>query len=495
MLSLLSGLLYPLIFPKFSLYLLFPVAMIPLIYWNTGNKSGEINLKTSFIMSWVSGTLAHLIMMYWIYITLIKNNAGYFGSLLGLVSLCIYMGVYWGIFGAAVYALNKTDIGLKSVIIPCIWTLLEYSRTYILTGFPWLLAGNSLWKLTPLIQISAITGIYGLSFLVIYVNTAMVYAIKLKKLKILIPAAVMISSVFIYGIIAEKRHIYDVDKKISILQGNISQYKKWDYRYSSEILDTYRELYHEAAEYGPGLIVWPETALPDPLASADNMGEYMKELTDHYKTSQLIGSVEEKRAKYYNSAYVVSPDGDISAPYRKYHLTPFGEYIPFRKLLSPVIGVINEVGDFDAGGKIEILEAGEYRIGTGICFEGLFPGLVRSFFKKGANIFVNITNDGWYLNTAGPYQHFIHSIFRAVENRTYVIRAANTGISAVISPAGKVVKKTSLLKTEVLNSKVSISQKKTFYTKYGNIFVGICFLFVVYALWRDRRCLKNVEMN
>jgi apolipoprotein N-acyltransferase len=243
---------------------------------------------------------------------------------------------------------------------------------------------------------------------------------------------------------------------ITILQGNISQYRKWDDAYEKEILDTYKRLYKKAAAEEPDIIIWPETSLPAALNTNPQMKSYIKKLSETGTGSayNLIGAVENSRGRYYNSAYLVKPTGDILTPYRKLHLVPFGEFIPFRKFLSPFISVVNETGDFSSGDSYRLLKAGKVKIATGICFEDVFPRLTGKFISKGANVYVNITNDGWYLKSAGAYQHFAHSVFRAVENRIYVIRAANTGISAIISPYGRIEKKTELLTEETFSKNV-----------------------------------------
>lgn len=478
MLALISGISYALIFPKFNLYFLFPVVFVPIIIFAQRSD----NTKKIFVFSWLAGIISNLILLYWLYPTLLMNGVGHFPAALGIFLLSLYLGLYWGIFGISVSALVKLNLRFKYLLIPGIWVLLEYAKSYLFTGFPWLLSGYSLWKIPQFLQIASFTGIYGLSYLVVFINTLIAISINTKKVKPVISAIIVTAMVFIYGTITIKRCNTEENFKISIMQGNISQYKKFNDAFKQEILDAYSKLHRDALMYTPEFIVWPETSLPDALTSDMEVNLYMQALVKDAGVSELVGSVEKTRGKYYNSAYMITSEGHISEPYRKIHLTPFGEYFPLRRLLSLFTGVVDELGDFDAGHKYVLLEVRDYRIATGICFESIFPDIIRKFFKKGANIFVNITNDGWFLNTAGAYQHFIHSVIRAVENRTYVIRSANTGISAIIHPTGKVIKKTELLETSVLNGTVGKSDKKTFYTKYGDVFVGICFLFIIFNL-------------
>lgn len=394
----------------------------------------------------------------------------------------LYLGLYWGIFSQAVFLIQKYNMPFKIILIPCIWVILEYLKAHLLTGIPWLLIGYSLWKIPLLIQISSFTGIYGLSFIILYLNTSIALSLKSRRLSYLVSGIILWIAVIIYGIYSMPNDTLKDGLKISILQGNISQYKKWNWYYENEILKTYKSLHLIAEGYKPDLIIWPETALPFEL-SEDNKGIslYMKKIIKP-EIYELVGSNESSGENYYNSAYIVSPEGVISEPYRKINLVPFGEYVPLQELISPIIDVINEIGGFNAGTRYKLLNVKGFNIGIGICFESAFPEHSRKFFKKGADIFINMTNDGYFWDTAGPYQHFIHSIFRAVENRCYVIRAANTGISAIIAPSGRVVKKTNLLERVVLNGKVERNNTKTFYTKYGDVFVGSCMFFVIAAI-------------
>jgi len=490
--ALISGVLFPLLFPKFNLYFLAPVFLIPLLHFSNKADTG----KKSFVTSWISGSVCYLLLLYWVYNVLYLNGAGYLGSVTGYIALSAYLGLYWGAFGLISHYAFRFNMRYKLIFLPAVWTLLEYLKTYFLTGFPWLLSGYALWKIKPLIQLAEYTGVYGLSFLVIFANTAVYLSIKRKHFKPLLPAAVVLIAVFLLGN-SRIKAFNDGGEKItvSILQGSISQYKKWNAAYEKEILRTYKELHQKTvAQNKPELIVWPETALPAPLTGNPKINNYMTELAAGAGVYELVGSVEKVRGKYYNSAYIVSPEGEISSPYRKNHTTPFGEYIPFRKALSLFVGVVNDVGDFESGRRIKALKAGNFKVATAICYESIFPGLIRKFFDNGSDILVNITNDGWFLQTAGPYQHFIHSVIRAVENRTYVVRAANTGISAFISPVGEITAKTKLMETAALKSAAG-KNSLTFYSKFGDVFIAVLVFILGIIIWKERKCLTKLKEN
>ncbi len=490
LLIILSGFLYPLIFPNFNFTFLFPVVFIGLILYSLQTKK---SIKNIFIFGWLAGIICNIIMLYWIYWTLIWVDAGFITSIIALIFLSAYLGLYWGIFSVSVFLIEKYNIKFKILIISSVWVLLEFLRGWVFIGFPWLLVGYSVWNIPEFIQIASYTGIWGLSFFVIFINTAIAYSLKLKKIMPFITAVVLAGFLFIWGtIVMPDEDIPARDLKVSILQGNIAQHQKWDSYFREEILDTYRELHSRAINEKAELIVWPETALPAALTRDIAIYNYIQELVENTSAYMLIGSNEIGRGELFNSAYLVSPAGMVSEPYRKIHLVPFGEYIPMRWLLSPFFSVMNEFGDFNAGDEYILLNMGEFRIAVGICFESVFSSHARNFFKSGANIYVNITNDGWFLDTAAPRQHLIHSVIRAVENRTYVIRAANTGISAIISPSGRILKETELLETTVLSGRVGKSSK-TFYTKYGDVFLLVCFLFMIYTLWRSKKCWTNIK--
>ncbi|MFW6134702.1 MAG: apolipoprotein N-acyltransferase [Elusimicrobiota bacterium] len=497
MISFISGILYSLLFPKFNLYFLFPVALAPLIYYGIKYTRTNRHPKILFLYFLGSGTVANLILLYWIYPTLYRNGAGPVISVLGLILLSAYIGLYWGMFSFSIYYTKCFKPLYRIIFIAISWVLLEYIRAHLFTGFPWLLLGYSLWKIKPMIQIADITGIYGISFIIVLINVSIsFYALK-RNLKLFILPFALIFLFLSYGILKTNSAHSRPDLKVCMLQGNISQYKKWNSAFKHEILNTYGNLHKKAQQHRPDLIIWPETAIPGVMTREPELMNYIKELTADSDAYELIGSVEKANGKYYNSVYLISPKGEIVDSYRKVHLTPFGEYIPFRIFLSPFAGVVNEVGDFEPGDNIRLLKFNDYKISTGICFEGIFPSLVRRFFKQGSNIFVNVTNDGWFLNTAGPYQHFVHSVLRAVENRTYVLRTGNTGISAIVSPKGKILKKTGLLKETILCGKAGISENLTFYQKFGNLFVVILFFSGIFIIllsnWKEIKCLKNIK--
>jgi apolipoprotein N-acyltransferase len=201
-----------------------------------------------------------------------------------------------------------------------------------------------------------------------------------------------------------------------------------------------------------------------------------------------------------NSAFLLSPDGKIAGKYDKVHLVPYGEYVPLRKFFPFINKLVAGIGDFRKGEGNNPIKFGNHALGILICYEGIFPELSREYKEKGANLLVNITNDAWFGRTSAPYQHLSMTVFRAVENRTFLVRSANTGISAIISPSGKIIKKTGLFERTVLRGSVKLLDRKTIYALYGDIFVYICLILLGVIIFSSIKgdlvsCWKNLSIK
>jgi apolipoprotein N-acyltransferase len=282
--------------------------------------------------------------------------------------------------------------------------------------------------------------------------------------------------------------------KISVIQGNIPQELKWNPQANDYILDKYFRITLEAAKVKPDLIIWPEAALPVVLEEEPTYYEIVKDFVREIKIPLLLGAVTTRDSFYYNSALLVSDEGELLTRYDKLHLVPFGEYIPLKKILG-FLGTVAPIGDFTAGKEYAIFKIPNPKsqipneFSVLICFEDLFPEISREFVKKGADFLVNITNDAWFKKTSSPYQHLQASVFRAVENRVPVVRAANTGISGFIAPTGKIIS----LVSDASGNNIFVSGYKndeifvlkpdfSFYSRYGDIFVFACLLFILYSI-------------
>ena len=482
-LCLLSAVLLIFSFPTFNIWLLAWLGFVPL-FFAIENKS---KFK-AFLLFYLTGVIFWLGIIYWlVHVTLP-----------GLIILVLYLALYFGLFGLIVstYLLPTTYYLL---FIPAVWVLLEYLRAHLLTGFPWALLGYSQYLNLPFIQIADIAGGWGVSFLVMLVNVSVYSVIHQPssvirvKYKYVLPILCIIFTLSYgyYKIYNSQLANHNSRIKISVIQGNISQELKWNKSSRDFIMDRYFSISNEALKDKPELIIWPEAALPVVLEEDFSYYEKVKDFVKEAKAPLLFGAVTLRDNIYYNSALLISGEGRFLEKYDKLHLVPFGEYIPLRKILSFLETVVPIV-DFTRGKEYSLfsLPTTHYllpaKFSVLICFEDLFPDLSREFVKRGAGFLVNITNDAWFKRTSSPYQHFCASVFRAVENRVFLVRAANTGISGFIAPTGKIV---SLLGDKFGNNifisgyksqEISLSkQSHSFYTRYGNIFVTACLLFVL----------------
>jgi len=348
----------------------------------------------------------------------------------------------------------------------------------------------------------------------VMVNTAAFFVIvNFKKKDYSVAPAVLASFlVFISLIYGNFRlnNIFTGERlKVAVVQGNIPQDEKWDMNYRESILAKYETLTKEAAKERPDLIVWPETSVPGFLESEEDISARIKNLAAAAKTPLLVGTIredKERRGVYYNSATLLSGDGRLSGSYDKVHLVPFGEYIPFKGLLSFAQKFAKRpIGDVTKGEDYKVFKFFIERHSSAkdanrrlikavkfsclICFEDIFPEISRKFVKEGAAFLVNITNDAWYKKTSAAYQHAESSVFRAVENRTNIVRAANTGYSCFIDQKGRIadaVKKNAedLFVDGFKSREITLAGTRTFYNTYGDLFAYLC---IIFALIQIRR--------
>ncbi|MDD5653262.1 MAG: apolipoprotein N-acyltransferase [Candidatus Omnitrophica bacterium] len=391
--------------------------------------------------------------------------------------LVLYLALYFGIFGLFFSTQNARRSTPNLFFIPAIWVILEYVRSYLFTGFPWSLLGYTQYHYLPIIQIADVTGAWGVSFLVMMGN---VFAYNGKKFvfKQALIFFTVLTIVLFYGFynLRTPHSVHGKAMKISVIQGNIPQELKWAQGQESKILDRYLNLSLQAAKEHPNLIIWPEAALPVVLESEPSFIAAVEKFAQEAEFPVLLGAVTLRDELYYNSAVLISGAGSLVSRYDKLHLVPFGEYIPLKQVFGFLQTVV-PIGEIERGKNYTIFKE-KADFGVLICFEDLFPELSRGFIKRGANFLVNITNDAWYKETSAAYQHFQANVFRAVENKVYLVRSANTGISGFIAPTGKII---SLVKNAqgknifvpgYATQDISPSSGKiTFYSRYGDIFI------------------------
>lgn len=485
-LSITSGILITLGFPLFNLYPLAWVSLVPLLI-----SLRDKGIKDSFRLGILTGMTYYLGTIYWVYHSMyVYGYLPLYVSILILLLLCLYLSVYVGLFSMIFnYISGRSEIPAM-LTAPVIWVTMEYIRTYALTGYPWALIGYTQYTFLPVIQIADMTGVYGVSFLILSVNGAVfdltrecmtgTPASKKRIASEIIIMLILIGGSVLYGLekLDDKNSRDTV--RISVLQGNIPQDKKWDAGFQRDVIETYKKLSKKVSAYKPDLVVWPETAVPFIYGRDKYLTEEISEFQRQYDNYLLFGAITAKEnSRLANSAVLMSPDGTISSVYDKMHLVPYGEYVPLRRFLPFIDKLTVVTGDFATGKTPVVMETPFAKIGNLICYEIIFPGLVRKFVENGANLLVTITNDAWFGRTSAPDQHFSKAVFRAVENRVPVARAANTGISGFIDSRGRILDKSSIFIEESLTGDVAIGNERSLYTQYGDVFAYLCIVSTV----------------
>ena len=367
---------------------------------------------------------------------------------------------------------------------PAAWVALEYGRGTWLTGFPWVLLGYSQATVLPVAQLASVFGVYGVSALVVLVNAALARAaLRTTPRRWLGPLAAvgLVAAVAVWGQarIASGRLARDGQPlRVGIAQGNVLQGQKWDPAFAGRILHTYLQMTRQLAGQGAALVVWPESATPFFFEEEPAGRQAMVDVARETGTWLLFGSDQVERAsppRFYNSAFLVAPDGRQVGAYRKMQLVPFGEYVPLRKLLFFVAPLVESVADFHPGTDQTLLPIDGRPISTAICYEAVFPALARSAVAHGSQLLTTVTNDAWYGRSSAPYQHFEQASLRAVEQGRYLVRAANTGISGIVDPYGRVLARSALFEPATLSGEVRLLEVRTVYSRIGDALVWASF--------------------
>jgi apolipoprotein N-acyltransferase len=464
----LSGLLYAFCFPPFNFSYLAWVALVPLFMMSIGTW------RRNFLFGFIAGFFSNLIVFFWLWPTFKAANVGFFLALGCWLSLSALLALYLAVF-MVIYGWLQ-DTWYKPFLAAAAWVVLDEIKTHALTGFPWALFSHSQAHYLPLIQIASVTGAAGVSFLLVAVNSALSRRNKWGKVAV----ATVLLPVLLYGTWRLKQNPSTEDSallNVAILQGDIDQYQKWDDAYENDIRIQYETLAAVAASTKPDLIVWPESSLPGWYPNDPAVKEWLDHIIVKTKTFNLVGAVTKENGKPLNAAFLFKPDGTVLGRYDKRHLVPYGEYVPFGQFLSKWIPYLGELGIFSPGTNDSLLVMGYVQIGVNVCYEAIFPSLVRRSVNQGADVIVNLTNDGWFLNSAAPEQHYNANIFRAVENGKPLVRAANTGISAVIDAHGREIARSKLLERTVLEGTVLVTPgSRTVFSRWGNWFIIFCLL-------------------
>jgi apolipoprotein N-acyltransferase len=521
-LVLLSAALQVVIFPLPGLYGLAWVAVAPLLVAILRARSPEtLQLQLDgrleparllpatpwqgFVLGYVCGILWFAGTCYWIFDTMHRyGGLPVPAAALALILFCMYVGLYHGVFGLLLalvvgytpkHAGSGASIRRGLVAVPFLWVTVELARTRI-TGFPWELLGYSQTGNFALTRIATLVGVYGLSFEIVLVNSvfAAAFLAPKQRRKWLLTAACAVAFILQAGrfvappAVATDHMALLVQPNIPILEGSL-----WTREYFQ---DTLRDLtalsLHPAGEKADqhyDLIVWPESPAPfytdDPL-----FRDAVSSLARQSRTGVVTGSIGitpmmhggGQSSQIFNSAVLVSSQGDWVGRYDKVHLVPFGEYLPFPKLFAFAGGLTKEVGEFQQGATHSPLDAASARLGTFICYESIFPDEVREGPREGAQVLLNISNDGWYGDSGAWKQHLQQTEMRAIENDRWLLAGANTGKTASIDPYGRIVATIPRKVRAALGAPYALISGTTFYTRHGDWFAYLCAIISVGAL-------------
>ena len=401
-------------------------------------------------------------------------------------ALIVYQSMFVALFAVIVRRIVVGHGPMALMAAPLVWVTAELGRTYVMTGFPWVLLGYSQTSVLPIAQLASLFGVYGVSMLVASVSAALATHVALHRVhrshrSAVAPLAavlVVVLAVAVWGsrraAVAEWTHTGDV-VRVGLIQGNVDQNEKIDPARAAGIFQSYLGMTRQAIREGAEFVLWPESSTPfrfedDPFAAAQ-----IRTLALQARVPILFGSDQFVRGTsgapttFYNSAFLVRADGTTGGVYRKIHLVPFGEFVPMPKLLFFAGPLVQAVSDFSAGVDATLLPVGDHLVSTAICYEVVYPDLVRRSVSGGSELLTTITNDAWFGPTSAPYQHFEQASMRAIEEGRYLVRAANTGISGIVDPYGRVIVRSGVFERAVLVGEARFLKTTTLYARIGDL--------------------------
>ncbi len=482
------------------------MALVPLLVALAGwqGRPGVfpgLSTRRGFVLGLLCGVVSFAGTVYWTGDT-VRTFGGLAVPVAMLVAslLILYLALFVGLAGA-ISALMIRRFGVRGLLLaPAAWVATEYARGHLFGGFPWVPLGNAVVSVLPVAQLASLAGVYGLSLFLVLVNvgftTAMLTAGRQRNVALGTTAAVLLAASIWGGarLSASSLLAEGVPIRIAVVQGNIPQEEKWDPSKAGEILGRYLTLTREVARAGADLIIWPESATPfhfdeDPAGAAA-----VRAIAAETGTALLFGTDEIERGspdRYFNSAFMLDRAGATAAVYRKIHLVPFGEYVPFQQTLFFVAPLVEAVSNFSPGTRVTMLPVAGHVMTTAICYEVVYPHLIRGGVLQGSELLTTITNDAWYGHSSAPFQHFELAAMRAIEQGRYLARAANTGISGFVDPYGRVLGQSRLFETTTLRAELRFLQSRTLYARIGDLVAQLAILMTLAgigtALWLPRR--------
>lgn len=473
------------------------VALVPLWAALTGWRGRPNHLpgqsfSRGFILGLLTGAVHYAGTVYWTGAT-VRTFGGLpwpvaiVTALLLVFYMSLYTGLAAGLTGRLVRAYGWVGLPLGAAV----WVSAEYLRGWLFGGFPWIPLGNAMVTLLPIAQLASAGGVYALSLFVALVNAGFAIVIvsgpRRQRLALAVTALLIATTALWGGLRLSANALVEGGTPVTVglVQANIAQADKWNGAKAGEIVQRYVEMTRTAVAKGAAFVLWPESATPfyfdeEPVGQA-----LVRNLVESTGVPLLFGTDEIERGarnQYYNSAFMLDTGGATAAVYRKMHLVPFGEYVPFKDLLFFVRPLVEAVSDFSPGRYVTMLPVNGHMASTAICYEVTYPSLIREGVRQGSELLTTITNDAWYGESSAPFQHFEMATMRAIEQGRYLVRAANTGISGIVDPYGRVLARTRLGETTVVVGEARFVQARTLYATMGDRVAHAASILTVLAL-------------
>lgn len=483
-LALASGALLALSFPRYGHPALAWIALVPLLLavsgWDGRPRWRGRPARTAFAAGLLAGLVYFVGTIYWTG-TVIAT----FGEVpapiaaLAMLLLAAYLALYPAIT-AVLVASSVRAMGAWGLLAAApAWVATEYLRGWLFGGFPWVPLGNSQVTVLPVAQVASVLGVYGLSLLVAAINAGIALALVSPprvRVRVASAAVALLVAVGAWGTfrVREGALLREGEAiRVGLVQGNISQEDKWKPGEARRIFTTYVAMTRDVVRRGAQYVIWPESSTPF-LFEEDAAGNRaLRDLARELMVPILFGSDQIERQppepRMYNAAFLVGPAGNTDGVYRKMHLVPFGEFIPAKNWLYFVSPLVESLAEFAPGTSVVMLPATGHPTSTAICYEVVFPSLIRESVLAGSELLTTITNDGWYGHSSAPYQHFALASMRAIEQGRYLARAANTGISGVVDPYGRVVSASAIFEQVGLVETVRFIRSRTIYSSIGDV--------------------------
>jgi apolipoprotein N-acyltransferase len=471
-LAVVSGLLLALSFPTYGHPAIGWIALAPLLL-----SLHEARPRRAFTLGLTAGIVYFTGTLYWI-----TGVMTVYGGLARPVAVLVnalliaYLALFPALFALLMRRIMSWAGARGLAAAPLVWVAAELGRTYIMGGFPWVLLGYSQTTVLPVAQFASVLGVFGLSGLVAAVSASLAYAGLTRRFLPAVATVALVLAVAGWGSMRVARGELTAAGdpiRVGLVQGNVDQGIKWDRGEAPAIFQKYISMTRQAIGAGAELIIWPESSTPFTFEEDIQAASQIRRIAKEAQVSVLLGSDEIERdtpLRLYNSAYLVRPDGSSGDVYRKMHLVPFGEYVPLQQLLFFAGPLVEAVSDFTPGEQPVLLPVNGHPVSAAICYEIVYPGLVRSFVRGGSQLLTTITNDAWFGRSSAPEQHFEQAAMRAIENGRYLVRSANTGISGIVDPYGRVIERTDLFEPAVVVNEVRFLQGTTIYTTIGDAF-------------------------